>query len=301
MMQRMEQGGAMLSGRVLRTQNSFFYVQTGQGVIDCKLRGRFKKKELICPGDRVEIQLLSDGTGVIEGLLERQNLLKRPAVANVDQVVLTFAAAQPDIHPLLLNRFLVLAESSAIPHILICVNKIDLLPMEDGRTVLSDYESIGYPVLRVSAEKGWGMDDMRRILAGRTTVFSGPSGVGKSSLLNRLDPSFDLEVGRVSEKIKRGRHTTRLARLFPCEGGYIVDTPGFSSIEMTDIEASELVHFFPEFASHLGGCRFTPCTHSHEPQCSIKEAVEAGKIFRERYEAYLNLLNEIETRKKEYP
>ncbi len=288
----------MLTGRIIRTQNSFFYVGTEQGLIPCKLRGRFKKKSLVYPGDEVEIESLPDGSGVVERILERRNLLKRPAVANVDQVVLTFAAAQPEIHPLLLNRFLVLAESSSIPRILLCVNKMDLRPPSDEE-ILSDYEKIGYPVLRVSARKNLGIEALRRILAGRTTVFAGPSGVGKSSLLNRLDDTLHLAMGKVSEKIKRGRHTTRLAQLIPHEGGFIVDTPGFSSVEMGEMDARELAGCFPDFAPYLGACRFSPCTHSHEPQCSVREAAEAGRILRERYEAYLNLLDEIEKRKKE--
>lgn len=290
----------MLKGRVIRTQNSFFYVGTERGLIPCKLRGRLKKKSPLYPGDEVEIESLPDGSGVVERILERRNLLKRPAVANVDQVVLTFAAAQPEIHPLLLNRFLVLAESSSIPRILLCVNKMDLCPPSDAE-ILSDYEKIGYPVLRVSARKNLGIESLRRLLSGRTTVFAGPSGVGKSSLLNRLDDSLGLAMGEVSEKIKRGRHTTRLARLIPHEDGFIVDTPGFSSVDVGEMERGDLARCFPDLASHSGGCRFSPCTHSHEPQCSVKAAVEAGEILRERYEAYLNLLDEIEKRKKEYP
>ena len=289
----------MLTGRVIRTQNSFFYVGTEQGLIPCKLRGRFKKKSPVYPGDEVEVEILSDGSGVVERIWERRNLLKRPAVANVDQVVLTFAAAQPDIHPLLVNRFLVLAESSSIPRIFLCINKVDLCSAR-GDELLADYEKIGYPVLRVSAREELGIDPLREILAGHTTVFAGPSGVGKSSLLNRLDASLGLAMGAVSEKIKRGRHTTRLAQLIPYEGGFIVDTPGFSSIEMGEMESRELEGCFPEMTPYLGGCRFSPCTHSHEPQCSVKEAVEEGKILRERYEAYLNFLDEIEKRKKEY-
>ncbi len=289
----------MLTGRVIRTQNSFFYVQTEQGIVSCRLRGKFKQRQPVYPGDQVEIQPLEDGSGVVERLLERRNLLKHPAVANIDQVVLVFAFDQPRLHPLLLNRFLVLAEWSRIPGIVICVNKMDLCGAE-GRDFLALYEEIGYPVLRLSARENTGMGELRQILANRTTVFAGPSGVGKSSLLNRMDGTLHLAMGGVSEKIKRGRHTTRIAQLLPYEGGYIVDTPGFSAMEFAGMEAAGLAECFIEFAPYVGNCRFQPCTHSHEPQCAVKEAVGSGTVSQERYDAYLNILGEIVQRKKEF-
>lgn len=289
----------MPTGRVLRAQNSFFYVQTEEGVVSCTLRGRFRKGEAVYPGDRVEIRILPEG-GVVEKLLERRNLLKRPAVANIDRVILVFSYDRPKLHPLLLNRFLVLAEWSRISSIILCVNKMDLAGGEGGADFLAAYEGIGYPVLRLSARENLGLEGLRQALEGRTTVFAGPSGVGKSSLLNRMDESFRLATGDVSEKIKRGRHTTRAAQLLPYGGGYIVDTPGFSAVEFEDMDAAELAGCFIEFASYTGSCRFHPCTHSHEPQCAVKEAVEAGAVSRERYDAYLNILSELGQRKREY-
>ena len=292
----------MEQGRVIQAYNSFFYVQTGKGLVTCKLRGKFKKTRRslgVVPGDRVEIDILPDGTGVVENLLPRTNLMRRPAVANLTQVMLTFAAAQPDLHPLLLNRFLVLAEWSGIPKITICVNKMDLRPGQED--YLAAYEAIGYPVLRISAQEHRGIESLRGRLDGETTVFAGPSGVGKSSLLNAVDPELSLQTGHVSEKIKRGRHTTRAAKLIEWHGGYIVDTPGFSSMELTAIDPLELPGYFPEFRPYLGTCRFQHCSHSHEPDCSIKQAAADGKIQQERYEAYLSILSEIEEeRKKEY-
>ncbi|MFV0636069.1 ribosome small subunit-dependent GTPase A [Mitsuokella sp.] len=297
----------MVEGRLIKAYNSFFYVMTANGLISCKLRGKFKKSRRstgVVPGDRVAIEILPEGTGVIEEILPRENLLRRPAVANLTQVVLTFAAAQPDLHPLLLNRFLVLAEWSGIPQILICINKMDL---QEGpwETFLSSYEKIGYPVLRVSARTGEGIAALREHLRGEISVFAGPSGVGKSSLLNQVDPSLSLTTGHVSEKIKRGRHTTRVAELLPYADGYIVDTPGFSAMEMTELDVTELPSYFPEFRPYAGQCRFLPCSHSHEPDCAVKQAVEEGKIDRERYDAYLQILEEIKeaqmlARKKEY-
>jgi len=292
----------MQQGKVIQAYNSFFYVQTAAGLVTCKLRGKFKhtRRSLgVVPGDEVEIESLADGTGVIERLLPRQTLLKRPAVANITQVVLTFAAAQPDLHPLLLNRFLVLAEWSGIPKICLCINKMDLRP--EAGDFLSAYAAIGYPVLYVSAAQQRGIEALRARLSGETTVFAGPSGVGKSSLLNAIDSSLALQTGHVSEKIKRGRHTTRAARLIAWQGGYIVDTPGFSAMELTELAPQALPGYFPEFRPYLSACRFQPCSHSHEPDCAIKQAVAAGEITQERYDAYRNILEEITTaRKKAY-
>ncbi len=286
----------METGRVLKFYNSFFYVQTDTELLTCRLRGKLKRDRrgvsAVCPGDLVELTKLADGTGVLERPLARRNLLRRPAVANIDQVILTFAAAEPDLHPLLLNRFLVLAEWSGIPSVVICVNKMDLAAEQD---VLSCYENY-YPVLRVSAERGEGMDLLRERLAGKVTVFAGPSGVGKSSVLNALHAGLSLATGAVSEKIRRGRHTTRVAELLPFAGGFLVDTPGFSSMELADIDPAELSACFPDFQPYLGHCRFSPCTHSHEPDCAVKAALEAGEILRERYDAYCAILDEIKTK-----
>lgn len=286
----------METGRVLKFYNSFFYVQTDTELLTCRLRGKLKRDRrgvsAVCPGDLVELTKLADGTGVLERPLARRNLLRRPAVANIDQVILTFAAAEPDLHPLLLNRFLVLAEWSGVPSVVICVNKMDLAAEQD---VLSCYENY-YPVLRVSAERGEGMELLRERLAGKVTVFAGPSGVGKSSVLNALHAGLSLATGAVSEKIRRGRHTTRVAELLPFAGGFLVDTPGFSSMELADIDLAELSACFPDFQPYLGHCRFSPCTHSHEPDCAVKAALEAGELLRERYDAYCAILDEIKTK-----
>lgn len=300
----------MQEGRVIKAYNSFFYVLTEgepQKLIVCKLRGRFKKTRRsvgVVPGDRVLIDILPDGSGVVEKQLPRTSLLKRPAVANITQVVLTFAAAQPDLHPLLLNRFLVLAEWSGIPKIVICVNKQELYEGEMA-DFLKDYEAIGYQVLRVSAQEQTGIDELRKVLHGEVTVFAGPSGVGKSSLLNCIDKELSLQTGHVSEKIKRGRHTTRVAELLAYKDGFIVDTPGFSAMELTELDIAELPGYFPEFRPYLAECRFSPCSHTHEPDCAVKAAVAAGAITQERYDAYRNIQEEIKenqkiARKKEY-
>lgn len=288
----------MPQGRVIKAYNSFFYVETEGALVTCKLRGKFKKRQGVYPGDLVDVRLLPDGTGVVERLVPRESLMRRPLVANVDQVVLTFAAAQPDPHPLLVSRFLVLAEWSGLARILVCVNKSDLPPAAEESFKVS--EAAGYQVLHVSAQTGAGVDALRRELANHITCFAGPSGVGKSSLLNAIEPGLSLQTGHVSEKIKRGRHTTRVAELLPFAGGYIVDTPGFSSMELDGIDEQLLPSYFPEFRPYLGHCRFSPCSHSHEPDCAVKEAVAAGNIPQERYDAYLSILEEIHANQKKY-
>ncbi len=292
----------MPTAQVIKMYNGFYYLQVAgqEELLSCRLRGRIKRnKGAVVTGDYVEYQMLEDGTGVIESCLPRRTLLKRPAVANIDQVLITFAARQPDLNQLLLNRFLVLAEWSGIPEIVICINKCDLL--EEKADFLQDYVQAGYKLLMVSAQEGQGIQELKNLLTGRVTVFAGPSGVGKSSLLNAVDSNLELATGKISDKIKRGKHTTRAACLLPLpEGGTVVDTPGFSAAELENIDKAQLAHYFPEFRPYIEKCYYNTCTHSHEPDCAVKEAVEAGAICQARYEAYLNILQTINERKKAY-
>lgn len=283
-------------GRVIKFYNSFFFVKVDGAIIPCKLRGLMKRDRKIgsavCPGDFVAVSLLKDDTGVIEKVLPRKSLMNRPAVANVDRVILTFAAAQPDLHPLLLNRFIALAEMSKIAEIVICINKIDLV---DDKNILADYEPL-YKVIRTSAQDGIGIDELREMISDGVTVFAGASGVGKSSLLNRIDASLKLKVGDVSEKIRRGKHTTRISELIEFGNGYLVDTPGFSAVDLKEagIDADNLRHCFKEFEPFASDCKFlNGCTHSHEPECGVKNAVDTGNLLRGRYENYLALLTEL--------
>lgn len=292
----------MPTAQVIKMYNGFYYLQVAgqEELLSCRLRGRIKRnKGAVVTGDYVEYQMLEDGTGVIESCLPRRTLLKRPAVANIDQVLITFAARQPDLNQLLLNRFLVLAEWSGIPEIVICINKCDLL--EEKADFLQDYVQAGYKLLMVSAQEGQGIQELKNLLTGRVTVFAGPSGVGKSSLLNAVDSNLELATGKISDKIKRGKHTTRAACLLPLpEGGTVVDTPGFSAAELENIDKAQLAYYFPEFRPYIEKCYYNTCTHSHEPDCAVKEAVEAGAICQVRYEAYLNILQTINERKKAY-
>lgn len=292
----------MPTAQVIKMYNGFYYLQVAgqEELLSCRLRGRIKRnKGAVVTGDYVEYQMLEDGTGVIESCLPRRTLLKRPAVANIDQVLITFAARQPDLNQLLLNRFLVLAEWSGIPEIVICINKCDLL--EEKADFLQDYVQAGYKLLMVSAQEGQGIQELKNLLTGRVTVFAGPSGVGKSSLLNAVDSNLELATGKISDKIKRGKHTTRAVCLLPLpEGGTVVDTPGFSAAELENIDKAQLAHYFPEFRPYIEKCYYNTCTHSHEPDCAVKEAVAAGAICQARYEAYLNILQTINERKKAY-
>ena len=292
----------MPTAQVIKMYNGFYYLQVAgqEELLSCRLRGSIKRnKGAVVTGDYVEYQMLEDGTGVIERCLPRRTLLKRPAVANIDQVLITFAARQPDLNQLLLNRFLVLAEWSGIPEIVICINKCDLL--EEKVDFLQDYVQAGYKLLMVSAQEGQGIQELKNLLTGRVTVFAGPSGVGKSSLLNAVDSNLELATGKISDKIKRGKHTTRAACLLPLpEGGTVVDTPGFSAAELENIDKAQLAHYFPEFRPYIEKCYYNTCTHSHEPDCAVKEAVAAGAICQARYEAYLNILQTINERKKAY-
>ncbi|MDU4961442.1 MAG: ribosome small subunit-dependent GTPase A [Sporomusaceae bacterium] len=291
----------MNQGTVIKAYNSFYYVQTGHSVIACTLRGRFKQERFsLLVGDIVQFEHLTDTKGVIEAILPRRSLLKRPMVANVDQVILAFAAVNPDINTALVDRFLALVELSGLPAIL-CVNKMDMADAAAMTELAGRYRQIGYPVTLVSAKQRLNLEQLQALLIDKVTVFAGPSGAGKSSLLNALQPGLTLTTGEVSKKIGRGRHTTRYAQLLPLQaGGFVVDTPGFSFTEFNNIEENELMRCFREFLPLLPQCRFSSCLHLKEPQCAVKEAVEQGVIFPQRYEAYTALMAELREKRKGY-
>lgn len=289
----------MLRGVVVKAYSGYYYVQTGGKVTACSLRGRFKKERFsLLVGDEVVFSAAGADKGVIEEILPRRTLLKRPMVANVDQVVLTFAAVNPDIGTPLVDRFLVLAEWSGLDAVL-CVNKTDLADTSALEELVSIYRAVGYPVLLVSARMGSGVEELRGLLYDKISVFAGPSGAGKSSLLNALQPGLALVTGEVSEKIGRGKHTTRYAELLALAGGgFVVDTPGFSLTEFAEIAEQDLPYYFPDFAPFAADCKFTTCLHAKEPQCAVKHAVAEGKIARSRYDSYMEILAEIRETKK---
>lgn len=288
----------MQIGTIVKKYNSYYYVRNGEDTIECKIRGKLKQDRFsLCVGDRVAYVPLAHKTGAIERIEKRHSLLHRPPVANVDQVFMTFSAKSPGMNPLLIDRFLVLGEFSSL-RIVLCITKFELADSQTEE-LLQLYQSIGYDLLRVSVVTGQGVNKIKEYLNGRTTVFAGPSGVGKSTLLNAIENKFQLKTGMLSDKIQRGKHTTRFAELLPLsEGGFVVDTPGFSFTEFQLIQDRELALCFPDFQSSRHSCKYHTCIHWKEPECAIKEAVENGEISKGRYASYLNILSEIKQRKK---
>ena len=276
-------------GRILRSLSGFYDVQTQEGLITCRARGILRREgNSPLTGDLVEITV-EKGKGMVEKILPRKNHFIRPAVANVDALVIFAANVNPVTEPFLIDRVADIAGDQNVQAVL-CVNKCDLDPAMD---LVRIYEHAGFPVICTSAETGEGVEDLRALLEGKLTAFTGNSGVGKSSILNRLAPELQLETGEVSEKLGRGRHTTRHVELYRLgENTYVADTPGFSSFDTDQMELilkENLQYAFPDFGSYLGKCRFDDCSHRREPDCAVRAAVEAGEIERSRYESYLKL------------
>ena len=286
-------------GLILRAQSGFFEVETQHGSVIATLRGRLKEKrqetDLVAAGDRVRLRLLDDGSGLIEVVEKRSRVLSRRApgreseqvlVANPDQALFVFAGADPDPNFRMLDRFLVVAEREQIPA-MICLNKIDLVERRSAEAEFREYVSLGYPVLYVSAKTGKGIRRLHNHLKGRLTVLAGPSGVGKSSLLNAIDPELKLRTMEVRQATRKGMHTTVFPQLIPIRGGgYVADTPGLKALGLWDIEPEELDAYFPEMRNLVAGCDFSNCTHIHEPGCAVLAAVEGGRISPERYDSY---------------
>lgn len=280
----------------------FYYVLVeDRGIYECKAKGIFRNqrvKPLV--GDDVEMEVLDDQkmTGNITGILPRRSELIRPAVANVDQALVIFAAARPRPNLSLLDRFLIMMDRQDLKTI-ICFNKKEEVPEEEVSRLQDIYRGCGSQIRFISAARQEGIEEIRDLLRGRTTTVAGPSGVGKSTLINLLVPMAEMETGNISEKIDRGKHTTRHSELFRMEAGsYIFDTPGFSSLDLDEMEKEELRYSFPEFREYEGACRFQGCVHGKEPGCAVKAAVEAGKISRERYDSYIGLFQELREREK---
>ncbi|OUO29272.1 ribosome small subunit-dependent GTPase A [Lachnoclostridium sp. An298] len=291
-----------MQGKIVKGIAGFYYVHVVEsGVYECKAKGIFRKdgvKPLV--GDNVEIEILDekDMEGNITQILPRKNELIRPAVANIDQALVVFAVTKPKPHFNLLDRFLVMMESREVP-VILCFNKTDIAEDPEIAELKEIYEGCGYPLLFTSAKEEQNIEKLKSVLQGKTTAIAGPSGVGKSSLINLLQSGVKMETGRIGAKIERGRHTTRHSELIVLgEDSYIMDTPGFSSLYISDIDKESLKYCFPEFASCEGHCRFNGCDHVHEPGCAVKQAVEEGKIHNSRYEDYLTLYQELQERKR---
>lgn len=291
-----------MTGKIIKGIAGFYYVNDGENrVYQCRAKGIFRNRKIKpLVGDNVEFSILDEeaGEGNIDEILPRKNALVRPAAANVDQALVLFALTRPAPNLNLLDRFLVMMAIEEIP-VVICFNKADLgdgAMEEEYRRI---YEGAGYEVHFISAREDLGTDAVRGLLRGRTTVLAGPSGVGKSTLTNRIQPEASMETGGISRKIERGKHTTRHSELFFVEKDtYMMDTPGFSSMYTPDIEASGLKEFFPEFAEFEDECRFLGCVHIGERVCGVKEAVKAGRISSVRYENYRLIYEELKQKRR---
>lgn len=297
---------------VLRAQSGWFWVETEVGVLCCRLRGRLKKErqqaDIAVIGDRVEVTQISREEGVIEAVKERVTRFSRKQpgpreawkedvlIANLDQVIIVFACRMPEMNPRLLDRFLVVAEHNGVQAVVVA-NKIDLVTAEESHNQFRPYEQLGYLVIYTSAATGVGIESLRHQLEGRLSAFSGPSGVGKSSLLNAIEPGLRLRTATVSSALQRGRHTTVVAEIYRLSTPiptYVADTPGIRELAAWSIPDAELAWCFRDFRPFLGRCEFHDCRHEHEPRCAIREAVARGEISPERYESYLRQLTKAE-------
>jgi ribosome biogenesis GTPase len=289
-------------GLIIKAQSGFFTVETGEGLVICRLRGKLKQGRAIgdiaALGDNVQIELLTDGSGAIETVEERkqaivrldprpQGIYQQVLLANADQAVFVFACANPNPKLRMLDRFLVITEKQKIPAVIIA-NKVDLV--ENAKELFSVYESIGYRVIYTSTKTRVGLDELKSQLQNKISALAGPSGVGKSSLLNEIQPGLGLAVNEISKVMNKGRHTTVTRQMFALDGGgYVADTPGWKSLALWDTEAEEMDAYFPELRDLVPQCQFSDCSHKHEPGCAVLAALKAGTVHPERYDSYLRL------------
>lgn len=291
----------MIDGRITKGIGGFYYVETNEGIIECKARGIFRQRKIVpTVGDLVSVEKKNEQEGTITAIKERKNSLIRPPVANVELVVIVFALIKPEPNVYLLDRFIASIEKEELD-IALCFNKADIAS-EKEKEIIEIYKNAGYPVVVTSILTGQGIQEIRNLIQNRVTVFAGPSGVGKSSLLNALQEDLKLKTGEISEKLKRGKHTTRHVELLKLHfGGYVLDTPGFTSLEINDMDEKMLQYYFQEFIPYIGQCKFKGCSHMQEPECRIKEQVQSGRIPLSRYNSYSHLMHEIiEQRREKY-
>lgn len=287
-----------MKGKIVKGIGGFYYVDTASGLVQTRGRGIFRKQGLTpFVGDDVDIEIPENGDGVIREILERRNSFLRPPVANLDCIITVFSPAKPKPDFGLVDKLLIMAESKGIEPIL-CMNKIDLISEKQADEMLSPY-SAHYDVFKVSAVTGYGVDKLKECISGRNTALAGSSGVGKSSITNLLIPEADMETSEISKRTGRGRHTTRHVELFKLpEGGYLYDTPGFTSFDLTGIEAKDLSKFYPEILSLEAECRFDDCSHTHEPGCRVLKALRDGNLNPLRYQSYVRTYRELLERSK---
>jgi ribosome biogenesis GTPase len=312
----------LLEGLIVKSQSGFFEVElfpsplegeaTATEIITCELRGKLKQGartgDILAVGDRVKISMLTEETGMIEEILPRERAIvrldPRPRgvyrqilLANPDQALFVFACAKPNPRMRMLDRFLVIAEQQEIPTIIVA-NKVDLIGLTEARQLFGHYAKIGYPVLYTSASEKIGIDELHNVLKGKLSAFAGPSGVGKSSLLNTMQPGLGIAVNEISDALNRGTHTTTHRELYPLkDGGYVADTPGWKSLALWDTEPEELDGYFPDIAPLVARCRFSDCTHTHEPGCAVLPALENGDLHEERFDSYLRMREGLERKR----
>ena len=293
-----------MQGKIVKGISGFYYVFVeGTGIYECKAKGVFRNKKVKpLVGDNVEIAVIDEEKmlGNVEEILPRLNELIRPAVSNIDMALVIFAAAKPQPNFNLLDRFLCMMEYQKVP-VTICFNKCDLVTEEERKALEDIYKPAGYDILFTSAKTKENIEELKALLKNKTTTVAGPSGVGKSSLINTLQDEIQMETGKISEKIERGKHTTRHSEIIPIgKGSYIMDTPGFSSMDVPGFEKEDLWICYPEFVPHEPYCKFQGCSHISEPECGVKDALAEGKISPERYENYKLLYDELKNMKKKY-
>ena len=291
-------------GVIIRSRSGFYTIRTPSGEVTCRMRGRLKEERLntslAAVGDKVTISVLPDGSGVLESILPREKEFFRMAptargefkqvmLANPDQVVLVFACASPAPSFRMLDRFLVITEKQQIP-VIVVANKVDMIGMKAARSLFSVYPKLGYRVIFTSAKEETGIDEFKQVLVGKVSALSGPSGVGKSSLLNRVQPELGLKIGAVKDITQKGRHTTVVRELLPLDdGGFVADMPGLRTLSLWDTQPEELDGYFPELRDLVTDCQYSNCSHISEPGCAVKKAVEQGKVNPKRYESYVRL------------
>lgn len=282
-----------MNGKIIKGIGGFYYIKTEDGLIECKARGKFRHKDIKpMVGDNVTIKI-ENGKGVIEEIHDRTSELIRPTVANVSLAFIVFAVKNPDINFELLNKFLVLCEYNNI-EVIVCLNKIDLVSEEERDEIKKRINDIGYEVLFINAKQGIGIERLKEKISGNVTVFCGPSGAGKSTLINKLSDKEHMQTGNVSKKLGRGKHTTRHSELIEVDDGYIVDTPGFSTLEIKDLmDKNSLKYCFPEFTEYNDTCKYRGCLHYKEPKCALKDAVGEDKVNKYRYNFYIKSLEDI--------
>lgn len=286
-----------MKGRIIKGIGGFYYIKTEDGLIECKARGKFRHKDMKpMVGDNVRIHV-EDGKGVIEDIYKRTSELIRPTVSNITLAFVVFSIKSPNFNFDLLNRFLVLCESSNIEAV-VCLNKVDLVDDTEKEDIKRKINDIGYDILFIDARVGLGIEDLKERMKKNITVVCGPSGVGKSTLINTITNGKHMETGKISSKIGRGKHTTRHSELIEVEEGFLVDTPGFSTLEMSFIDKESLKYSFPDFKEYNDLCKFRGCLHYKEPNCAIKEAVDKGKVNKYRYDFYIKTLEEISKERK---